>query len=342
VGRSKYSKLNAFDARHLLTHLYAAVPPACVPAGAETLLEMASLLRQESCELQPAQLPLPAYTPPKRPAGDRLGDDLPDGFSPSPYKRARSSRLFADEEDDVDLKPADNGRSMSQRRGAKQQQQQSRLAGDDGLFGDGPTPQGSPAAAHGHHRRNGSIRHYRVPTNKAAAAADDRDEGLGAAAAAAGDACGFFGDRDYPGPHGFRGSGFGLHPEQGDEAGRPSNASSLTQMRDADAMAAAAAAAAAVFMSPPPPVRGSRLGVPGSATTTPNRPAAQHNALGILGSPMFERMVGCATPPSGGRTQPSAATLAALQSPQPSRVPEPFWTPFTGLFQVGLTLVSTA
>jgi hypothetical protein len=112
-------------------------------------------------------------------------------------------------------------------------------------------------------------------------------------------------------------------------------------MRGADAMAAAAAVAAAVFMSPPPPVRGSRLGVPGSATTTPNRPTAQHNALGILGSPMFERMVGCGTPPSGGRTQPSAATLAALQSPQPSRVPEPFWTPFTGLFQVRLTCFLT-
>lgn len=44
---------------------------------------------------------------------------------------------------------------------------------------------------------------------------------------------------------------------------------------------------------------------------------------------------GYASPPSAGRTQPSAATLAALQSPQPSCVHEPFWTPFTGLFKVG-------
>ena len=43
---------------------------------------------------------------------------------------------------------------------------------------------------------------------------------------------------------------------------------------------------------------------------------------------------GYRSPPSAGRTQPSAATLAALQSPQPSCVHEPFWTPFTGLFKV--------
>jgi hypothetical protein len=89
------------------------------------------------------------------------------------------------------------------------------------------------------------------------------------------------------------------------------------------------------------PASGNRAGgAPGSATTTPSRPSAQQSVMNLLGSPMFERMVGCATPPSAGRTQPSAATLAALQSPQPSRVPEPFWTPFTGLFQVGCCTVS--
>lgn len=45
---------------------------------------------------------------------------------------------------------------------------------------------------------------------------------------------------------------------------------------------------------------------------------------------------GCRTPSTTGRqagTQLTAATLAALQSPQPSNVLEPYWTPFTGLFR---------
>lgn len=291
---------------------------------------MATLLQQESCELQPEQLPLPAYTPPKRPAGSRLEEHLPEGLSPSPYKRARSSRLFADEDEDDDLAGEDR------RRGTHHQH--SRHAAAAAAEGDDqPQPEASPAeaaaAASGRHRRNGSIRHYRAPHAKAAAAAVaavDGDEALDAAADAAGaDGGSFLGDL------GFRGAG--LHSEHADAAGRPSNASSLTglQAPEASAAAAAAAAVAAVFMSPPPAARGSRLAPPGSATITPNRPGAQHNVMGLLGSPMFERMVGCATPPSAGRTQPSAATLAALQSPQPSHMPEPFWTPFTGLFQVG-------
>lgn len=301
--------------------------------GAETLLEMATLLQQESCELQPEQLPLPAYTPPKRPAGSRLEEHLPEGLSPSPYKRARSSRLFADEDEDDDLAGEDRCRGTHH--------QHSRHAAAAAAEGDDqPQPEASPAeaaaAASGRHRRSGSIRHYRVPHAKAAAAAvaaADGDEALGAAADAAGaDGGSFLGDL------GFRGAG--LHSEHADAAGRPSNASSLTglQAPEASAAAAAAAAVAAVFMSPPPAARGSRLAPPGSATITPNRPGAQHNVMGLLGSPMFERMVGCATPPSAGRTQPSAATLAALQSPQPSHMPEPFWTPFTGLFQVGWAL----
>lgn len=282
---------------------------------------MATLLQQESCELQPAQLPLPAYTPPKRPARDRLDEDLPDGLSPSPYKRARSTRLFADDEDD-DLQPEDRHRGPRQHGGHSVQDYED----------NEPQPEPSPAAAApGRHRRNGSIRHYRVPHAKAAADAEadtDFDTTAIPAAAAGGDGSGFLGNTY------FRGTGGSLHPEQGDAIGRPSNASSFTGLRGQDAMAAAAAAVAAVFMSPPPAVRGSRLAPPGSAMTTPNRPTTQHNIMNLLGSPMFERMVSCATPPSAGRTQPSAATLAALQSPQPSRVPEPFWTPFTGLFQV--------
>lgn len=281
---------------------------------------MATLLQQESCELQPAQLPLPAYTPPKRPAVDRLEAGLPEGLSPSPYKRARSSRLFVEDDYDDDLQPEDR---VGQRRAQRQHNTHS-----DGL--DGEQPHTSPAAATaGRHRRNGSIRHFRVPHAKAALGVDADDRYSAAGAAAAGD-----NSHSFLGDMGFRGPGGCLPAEQGDAIGRPSNASSLTGLRGQDAMAAAAAAVAAVFMSPPPAVRGSRLGPPGSATTTPSRPAAQHNLMGLLGSPMFERMVGCATPPSAGRTQPSAATLAALQSPQPSRVPEPFWTPFTGLFQV--------
>lgn len=303
---------------------------------------MASLLQQESCELQPAQLPaLPAYTPPKRPAGSRPdAEDLQDGLSPSPYKRARSSRLFADEEGvDADgYEPSSLG---------PRQQQRSRVASGCGeqLEENHPGPQPSPtaaAAAGGHPRRNGSsFRHYRVPHAKAAAAAAAAGEpssvAFDASAAAAGApngpqesyGGGFLGDL------GFRDHGLGIHLEQDGEAGRPSNASCLTGMRGQDAIAAAAAAAAAALMSPPRPMRGARAGAPGSATTTtPNRPTTHQNVMNLLGSPMFERMVGCATPPSAGRTQPSAATLAALQSPQPSRVPEPFWTPFTGLFQV--------
>ena len=305
---------------------------------------MASLLQQESCELQPAQLPpLPAYTPPKRPAGDRLEEEgLQDGLSPSPYKRARSSRLFADDDHAADgYQPSEYGGGLggSQRRRAAE-------ASGELLEADDPGPQPSPAAARAagaaagpSHRRNGSsFRHYRVPQAKAAAAA-------AAAAGEAGD--GFDGSASaQPGPQdsyggsflgdlGIRAPGIGLHPEQADDAGRPSNASCLTGLRGQDAMAAAAAAAAAALMSPPRPVRGGRAAAPGSATTTPSRHGAQQHVMNLLGSPMFERMVGCATPPSAGRTQPSAATLAALQSPQPSRVPEPFWTPFTGLFQVG-------
>jgi hypothetical protein len=282
---------------------------------------MATLLQQESCELQPAQLPLPAYTPPKRPAGDRLEADLPEGLSPSPYKRARSSRLFAEDDYDDDLRPEDRA---GQHRGQRQHNTHTDSVSVD------TQPLKSPAAATpGRHRRNGSIRHFRMPHDKAPGVdADDRYDAAAAAAAAGESTHSFLEDM------GFRGPGGCLPAEQGDAIGRPSNASSLTGLPGQDAMSAAAAAVAAVFMSPPPAVRGSRLGAPGSATITPNRSAAQQNLMGLLGSPMFERMVGCATPPSAGRTQPSAATLAALQSPQPSRVPEPFWTPFTGLFQV--------
>lgn len=308
--------------------------------GAETLLEMATLLQQESCELQPPllqrssePLPLPAHTPPKRPAGSSLDNDMPRGLSPSPYKRARSSRgaLFADEHEE-------GGQVDSQRRALRQQPRAhaGQSCADGLLEEDEPGPQQSPAAAAaGHHRRGASFRHYRVPHAKAAAAAADEAgdevEQVDAAAVAAGDGGSFLGSMGFG-----RAAGGGLRADhQVDAAGRPSNASSLTGFRGQDAMAAAAAAvAAAVFMSPPPAVRGNRLGPPGSATTTPSRPSAQQSVMGLLGSPMFERMVGCATPPSAGRTQPSAATLAALQSPQPSRVPEPFWTPFTGLFQV--------
>lgn len=294
-------------------------------------------------------LPLPVYTPPKRPAGDRLEQQLPEGLSPSPYKRARGSRgaLFhaePEEDEEDDSEECDASEQQHNRRG---RQGARRAAGgqydEDLLEDDEPGPQQSPAAAGaGRRRRAASVRHYRVPHSKAADLEGAADEGRGldtaaAAAAAGGASSAFLGDL------GFRssaGGGFQLEQaEQGEQAGRPSNASSLTGFKgQQDTVAAAAAAvAAAVFMSPPPAVRGSRLGAPpGSATTTPNRPAAQSSVMGLLGSPMFERMVGCATPPSAGRTQPSAATLAALQSPQPSRVPEPFWTPFTGLFQVGM------
>lgn len=157
------------------------------------------------------------------------------------------------------------------------------------------------------------------------------------------------------------------------EPARPSNASSLTPGLAGGAAAAAAAALLSPPRAGAGVSAGTwQPGAGGMAT--PNRPPGQQALLNLFGSPSFERLAGallglgwagprglalaararaspaqpaahaplpppppptgCLTPPSGGRTQPSAATLAALASPQPSCVHEPFWTPFTGLFKV--------
>eukprot|EP00775_Hariotina_reticulata_P010348 gene10348-10505_t len=222
-------------------------------AGAETLLQMAHLLRRESCEFQPPSLRrsdfITASTPPKRPADKSDLQLMGHPFSPSPCKRARSSRP---------------------RPGVAQ-----------GMLGFGIS---TAQVSHDHR--------------------------------------GLFvdGPQSLPGP-----------------PARPSNASSLTGLRCGAEAAAAAAinSTAAVFMSPPPVMR--TAGRSSRQMVTPRQPPQQHNLANMLCSPSFDRVTGGVTPPSAaGHTQPSAATLAALQSPLPSRVHEPFWTPFTGLFKDAL------
>jgi hypothetical protein len=368
---------------------------------------MASLFQhQEACEYdQPGSMhqqhhngsssvPLPAYTPPKRPAGDRSDDELADGLSPSPYKRPRSSRGALFHEPAAAAADAQHSRVMGARRGlgrpprlpaadaAVRCLDRGLMAAGSGEEDDGEAeeheggsgeeqqhPAAAAAAAPGVPRWHtsstsggSSLSRFRRPAAAAAvgqhAGGEDGEAAAGdshgdeddngdddAAAAAAATAEGFRSLQAAAGggdmgalldglgltaPHG------GLPRFQADPPARPSNASSYTGLRGHDA---GAAAGGANFMSPPPRARGGRRHQRqgGSANTTPAKAGAgQQPPMGLLGSPMFERMMmaACATPPSAGHTQPSAATLAALQSPQPSRVHEPFWTPFTGLFQV--------
>ncbi|WIA09263.1 hypothetical protein OEZ85_008671 [Tetradesmus obliquus] len=305
-------------------------------AGAETLLQMAHLLRRESCEFEPPSLRrsdfITASTPPKRHHAPEHADALreADELSPSPFKRARSSRgaLFgrpgaagADAEDAREL-ASSLGRSGRDAAAAI-----AAAAADDGMDSE---EEPHAAAAGGGGRRASRLHAAAAEFGDAEGdsymdAGVEEEEEDDEAAAGEDPILGFgLGSSSYPGP-------------LPDPPARPSNASSLTAC---NADGAAAGSTAAAFLSPPPVAR-----VPGSssrwrestgAMVTPRRPTAQQNLMNLLASPSFDRMAGYASPPSAGRTQPSAATLAALQSPQPSCVHEPFWTPFTGLFKDAL------
>lgn len=307
-------------------------------AGAETLLQMAHLLRRESCEFEPPSLRrsdfITASTPPKRHHAPEHADALreADELSPSPFKRARSSRgaLFGRPgEAGADAEDARQLASSLGRSGRDAAAAIAAAAADDGMDSE-EEPHAAAAAAGGGGRRASRL-HAAVAEYGDAEGDSYMDAGVeeeeedDEAAAGEDPILGFgLGSSSYPGP-------------LPDPPARPSNASSLTAC---NADGAAAGSTAAAFLSPPPVAR-----VPGSssrwrestgAMVTPRRPTVQQNLMNLLASPSFDRMAGYASPPSAGRTQPSAATLAALQSPQPSCVHEPFWTPFTGLFKDAL------
>lgn len=244
--------------------------PYCLPShatGAETLLQMAHLLRRESCDFEPPSLRrsdfITASTPPKRNTQERPELRNSDELSPSPFKRARSSRgaLFgapaAAEQDSsvAPTQPAGRGTDPVAYR------DQDEVVSED---------EEQPFV-----RDGACAQQIKVEQDQVEADADSYmdtkvEAETGDELAGGADMLGF-------------GLANGRYDQPLPDPARPSNASCLT----------VAGAAAAAFLSPPPVTR-----VPGSSNrwhggmATPRRPTAQQNLMQLLGSPSFDRMPG--------------------------------------------------
>lgn len=222
---------------------------------------MAHLLRRESCEFEPPSLRrsdfITASTPPKRTIEERPEVHNSDELSPSPFKRARSSRgaLF------VAPAAAEQASSMAPARTARK----TGVPCQD----EAATQHDEEQASDSDHQQHGGCHDQEEPAadNYMDSEVDEHAEdeldndasilGFGAA-----------GGRNQALPH----------------PARPSNASCLT---------AAGSTAAAAFLSPPPVPRvpGSS-GRWHGGMITPRRPTAQQNLMNLLGSPSFDRMPG--------------------------------------------------
>lgn len=226
-------------------------------AGAETLLQMAHLLRRESCEFEPPSLRrsdfITASTPPKRAVGDRPEVRNSDELSPSPFKRARSSRgapAVSGGEPHSSRAPFCAARRPAASGGRKH------MTCDDELE---PSGAGQLQGAEGCHQDEDKTYMVSEIHDQTTDEADDDIDALGSG----------MGSVEYNNPL--------------PDPARPSNASSLTVVGNA----------AATFLSPPPVARAqAKSNRWTGGMVTPRQPTAYQNLMSLLGSPSFDRMPG--------------------------------------------------